>query len=67
MSSAMGILRWTPETFWRATMYEYTAAMKGHLVAKGVKFSEPSMTREEVAELMAIHERRERKARLRGH
>jgi hypothetical protein len=67
MSSAMGILQWPPEVFWRATMYEYTAAMKGHLISKGVKFSEPSMTREEVNELLAIHEQRERKARMSGN
>lgn len=37
MSSAMGILGWTPKDFWAATFYEYTTAMKGHLLSKGVK------------------------------
>lgn len=31
------MLRWTPDQFWRATVFEYTAAMKGHLLSKGVK------------------------------
>jgi hypothetical protein len=65
MSSAIGILKWSPEVFWKATMFEYTAAMKGHLISQGVKFTEP-MSDEEVKELMAIHERRERKARMSG-
>jgi hypothetical protein len=52
MSSAMGVLHWTPEAFWGATMFEYTAAMKGYLTSKGVKFE--SMTRDEFLELKAL-------------
>lgn len=37
MTSALGLLRWTPSEFWGATMYEYTTAMKGYFVSKGVK------------------------------
>lgn len=65
MSSAMGVLRWPPETFWKATMYEYTAAMKGYLVSKGIDLT-PGITVEEVKELQALHEKRIRKAQMRG-
>lgn len=41
MSSAMGILCWEPNSFWGATVYEYTSAMKGYLVSKGVNSVEP--------------------------
>lgn len=40
MSSALGVLRWTPKEFWQATMFEYTAAMRGHLLSKGVKLDQ---------------------------
>lgn len=55
MGSCLGMLRWTPEVFRRATFYEYTAAMKGYLVAKGVDLTEP-MTRDEYLELKAKDE-----------
>jgi len=41
MCSAMGILKWSPQHFWKATFYEYTSAMKGHLVSSGVKQIDP--------------------------
>lgn len=65
MSSAIGILRWPPNVFWKATMYEYTTAMRGHLISKGVKFTDP-MSQSEVSELLKIHKRRELKARMGG-
>jgi len=36
MSSALGILRWPPDVFWKATVYEYTAAMRGYFAAVGI-------------------------------
>ncbi|WP_442577865.1 phage tail assembly chaperone [Mesorhizobium sp. ASY16-5R] len=52
MSSALGILKWSPNTFWQATFYEYTAAMKGHLVSQGVEIKSP-MSRDEYLTLKA--------------
>jgi hypothetical protein len=66
MSSAIGMLRWSPETFWRATMFEYTAGMKGHMAANGVDLT-PGLTVDDVKELQDQHEKRLRKARMRGH
>lgn len=55
MSSALGVLKWAPDRFWSATFYEYTAAMKGHLVSQGVDMT-PPMTREEFLSLKAEDE-----------
>jgi hypothetical protein len=63
MSSALGILKWTPGQFWKATFYEYTAAMKGHLVSQGVDL-EPAITRDEFLTMKAEDEARERNKRL---
>lgn len=57
MSSAMGTLKWTPDVFWRATFYEYTAAMKGHLASLGVDV-EPPVTRDEFLSMKAAEEAR---------
>jgi hypothetical protein len=57
MTSALGILKWTPTQFWGASMYEYTAAMKGHLVSQGVDMT-PGMSREEFLTLKAQDEAR---------
>jgi hypothetical protein len=51
MASAMGILKWPPDTFRRATFYEYTAAMKGHLISTGAKIVEP-LSRDEFLDLV---------------
>lgn len=59
MSSAMGILKWPPNVFWAATFYEYTAAMKGHLVSQGVDLT-PAMSREEFLTLKAEDEARQK-------
>lgn len=56
MTSALGLLRWTPDTFWRATVYEYSAAMKGYLASKGVK-TDAGMSREEFLSLRAQDEK----------
>lgn len=36
MSLALGVLKWTPETFWAATLVEFDAAMLGHMESLGV-------------------------------
>jgi hypothetical protein len=63
MSSALGILKWTPDQFWKATFYEYTAAMKGHLTSQGVSL-EPPIDRDEFLAMKAEDEARERNKRL---
>ncbi|MBZ9975477.1 phage tail assembly chaperone [Mesorhizobium sp. BR-1-1-10] len=50
MSSALGVLKWTPNMFWGAGFYEYTAAMKGHLISQGIDLK-PAMTREDFLDL----------------
>lgn len=50
MSSALGILKWTPKRFWEAGFYEYTAAMKGHLISEGADLK-PAFTREDYLDL----------------
>lgn len=37
MRGAFGFLKWTPETFWSATLTEYFAAIEGHNDANGGK------------------------------
>ena len=64
MSSALGILKWSPKEFWQATFYEYTAAMKGHLISSGADLS-PPLSKEDVDAAFAEHENRV-KASMRG-
>ncbi len=52
MASSLGVLRWPPEVFWKATMYEYTSGMKGYLLAKGAKTDTP-VSRDEYLEMKA--------------
>lgn len=52
MSSALGLLGWTPDGFWRATVYEYSAAMRGYYASKGVD-TEGGVTRNEFLALKA--------------
>lgn len=63
MSCALGILKWSPCVFWASSMYEYTAAMKGHLVSKGVKLKSEGMTR---GEFLTMKARIEKDGRLIG-
>jgi hypothetical protein len=63
MSSGMGILKWTPKDFWEATFFEYTAAMKGHLVSQGVNLT-PPMSRDEFLDLKDEDEARQRNKRM---
>lgn len=59
MSSALGILKWSPPTFWNATFYEFTAAMRGHFVSAGVDMT-PPVSRDEYLTLKAEEEARVR-------
>jgi hypothetical protein len=59
MTSALGVLKWTPDVLWRATMYEYTAAMKGHLLSKGIKL-DGAMSRSEFLDMKREDEAREK-------
>jgi len=61
MASALGALRWSPETFWKSTMNEWKYAMKGYIASKGGKVSYP-LTKGEVDRAWEIHEQRMRKA-----
>ena len=63
MGSALGVLKWPPAQFWQATFYEYTAAMKGHLVSQGVDLT-PPMTRDEFLTLKAEDEARLKTKRM---
>ena len=51
MSSALGVLMWSPETFWGASYYELSAAMAGHLASKGIRTQNERMTRDEFLNL----------------
>lgn len=57
MSSALGVLKWSPETLRNATFYEYTAAMKGHLISLGADMT-PPMSRDEFLNMKAADEAR---------
>lgn len=61
MSSVMGVLGWPPNVFWQSTFYEYTAAMKGHLLSQGVDIRGP-VSRDEFLTM-----KREDEKRKRGH
>lgn len=52
LASALSVLKWTPETFWRSTVYEFGLAVKGQQRLQGGKAVEP-LTREEYLDLMA--------------
>ena len=60
MVTALGVLKWTPEQYWRATFYEYTAAMKGHLISQGVDLT-PPITREEFLTMKAEDDQRNKR------
>lgn len=63
MASALGILKWPPNVFWDATFFEYTTAMKGHLVSQGVDLS-PPMSRDEYLDLKAQDEALQKTKRM---
>jgi hypothetical protein len=52
LQAALGVLGWTPETFWRASLLEYFAAVKGWNEAQRAESGKPApMTRAEFEEL----------------
>ena len=57
MASALGVLKWSPAVFWKATFYEYTAAMKGHLLSSGVDLTQPP-SKEDIQEAFEEHDKR---------
>lgn len=48
----MGVLGWTPKTFWKSTPRELLAALDGFTEKSGGKRDRPGMTRDELGELM---------------
>ncbi len=52
MKFGLGHLRLSPPAFWRMSLLEYDAALRGYLEAKGVKRN-PTMRRAELQALMA--------------
>jgi len=57
MCTALGVLKWSPETYRSATFYEYTAAMKGHLISSGVDITQPP-SKQEINEAFKAHDER---------
>jgi hypothetical protein len=53
MRGAFGYLKWTPETFWSATLTEYLQAIDGHNEAQGGKRKVEPPSGDEMAELLA--------------
>lgn len=53
MRGAFGFLKWTPETFWSATMTEYFAAIDGLNEANGGKPKIEPPDDDEMASLLA--------------
>ena len=52
----MGVLGWTPKTFWKSTPYEFRAAFDGWQEKNGGKRHRAApLTQEELAELMALY------------
>ncbi|MFK4823753.1 phage tail assembly chaperone [Paenochrobactrum sp. BZR 588] len=51
--SAYGVLRWTPETFWRSTLSEFIAAIEGFTEARGGKKSTEHPTDDQLDDLLA--------------
>jgi hypothetical protein len=46
-----GGLRWPPEYFWRATLFEIDAAITGYIEAHSASNADDYMTRDELEEL----------------
>ncbi|RVD58859.1 phage tail assembly chaperone [Mesorhizobium sp. M2D.F.Ca.ET.223.01.1.1] len=57
MCTALGVLKWPADKFWRSTVYEYTTAIKGHLISIGADLT-PELTREEVNAAFREYENR---------
>lgn len=59
MSSALGILRWSPSEFWDSSYFPYSCGMKGYLASKGVKVDNDTITRDEFLDLVAAEKERD--------
>ena len=54
MEFALGVLHWSPEQFWKATMHELMAANNGYVKANKIPdTTDKPMTREEYEDLKA--------------
>jgi len=56
MAVALGILGWTPETFWRASLLEYAAAVRGKRIANGAAIESNSGGRLNSPEMRKLQE-----------
>jgi len=64
MQDALGVLGWSPETFWRASLVEYFAAIRGWNDHQHGKSGKPKpMTRDEFDDLVAWDQKRIEKLR----
>ena len=52
MKGAFGALQWSPETFWKSTLTEYTLAIEGFSEANGGGKKDDGPTDREMAALM---------------
>lgn len=48
----MGVLKWTPDVFWNATIWELEAALDGHMESAGKKRETRGMTHARYLELI---------------
>lgn len=55
MRGAFGFLKWTPETFWSATLTEYFRAIDGHNQANGGGKKAAAPTKDEMSKLLAMY------------
>lgn len=62
LASALSVLKWAPDTFWRSTVYEFGLAVKSQQRLQGGKVVEP-VTREEYLDLKAHMARRDEEKR----
>lgn len=53
MKLALGVLRWTPDTFWRSTFSEFFSAVNGYSEARGGKKPPQPPTDDEMQKLIA--------------
>jgi len=56
MRAGMGMLRWSPDTFWNATLPELVAAADGYRLAHGEEVDfDVSFGRRDLERLMALY------------
>lgn len=51
METGLGVLRWQPDAFWKATPAELNAAVVGYNLAHGAA-TDSAMTKDDLTELM---------------